>query len=118
MKRHRGISMARRGSSRTVTATQTRSQTRSAAKRKREEDELEGPAPATRPAKAKKARASYNDITDTTPAKQPKSAPKPWGKQIAKAGVEIVQEEKRLRPFRKKAPQTYITKLARATTQR
>ncbi|EEP80761.1 conserved hypothetical protein [Uncinocarpus reesii 1704] len=92
-------------------------------KRKREANaETAESTAGTTPTKTKRARtagrgeaASDVNVTPTRKRKGTRSTPR---KQGVDDDIEVVQEEKRLRPFRKKAPQTYLTKLARATTQR
>ncbi|EAS33146.3 uncharacterized protein CIMG_04170 [Coccidioides immitis RS] len=93
-------------------------------KRKREEHKVDGSAPVTSPRKTKGPRTlSRNKSASDAPvslACQPKP-PAPGSKRRKRGaddGVEMVREEKRLRSFRKKPPQSYITKLTRATLQR
>lgn len=90
-------------------------------KRKRDVQPCPGDASVTRehhhapsPRKSKSKKPIEDD--DGTVAEDPDSSPKK--KRKPQSPVKSKNEEKRLRVFRKKAPQSYLEKLSRATSQR
>ncbi|WEW55528.1 hypothetical protein PRK78_000959 [Emydomyces testavorans] len=96
----------------------------SATKRKWEDDQVDGYVSVITPTKAKRARTvgqnEYVTVYDAsiTPTRPQRNSRATRRRCDSDNGVELVREEKRLRAFRKKAPQSYLTKLVRATTQR
>lgn len=102
----------------------TKTQRMSSTKRKRTAaSDNEAPvAPAESPRKrannTQRAPVEVIDLTGDAPEPEPEPKPKKQ-KQAPKARkAEKSQEERRLKMFRKHAPQTYLEKLARATSQR